>query len=130
MNRQSLILLLAALAAGAGIAYWHANRETSVSVRVPALSNVAQHGQAEFEKNCMVCHGKNAAGTRQGPPLVHKVYEPNHHSDKAFHRAVRKGVRAHHWPFGDMAPLEQVQQPQVDLIVRYVRELQRANGIF
>ena len=130
MNRQSLILLLAALAAGLGIAYWQANRDTGVAVRVPTLSAEAELGRAAFEKTCMACHGKNAAGTRNGPPLVHKVYEPNHHSVAAFHRAVRKGVRAHHWPFGDMAPLADVKPAQVDLIVRYVRELQRANGIF
>ncbi len=113
-----------------GIAYWQANRDTGVAVRVPTLSAKAELGRTAFEKTCMACHGKNAAGTRSGPPLVHKVYEPNHHSDTAFHRAVRKGVRAHHWPFGNMAPVADVKPAQVDLIVRYVRELQRANGIF
>ncbi|MGI9385088.1 MAG: c-type cytochrome [Methyloligellaceae bacterium] len=130
LDRQSLILLGAAVVAGLGIAYWHANRPTGVAVRVPALSAEAQLGRAMFERSCVVCHGPNASGTKSGPPLIHKVYESNHHSDQAFHRAVQKGVRAHHWPFGDMPPVGDVKPSEVNLIVRYVRELQRANGIF
>ncbi len=130
MNRQSLVLLLAALAAGLGIAYWQSGRDTRVTVRVPVLSAEATRGRIVFERSCLTCHGKNAAGTRNGPPLVHKIYEPDHHADTSFHRAVRKGVRAHHWPYGDMAPVADVKPAEVDLVVRYVRELQRANGIF
>ncbi len=59
------------------------------------------------------------------PPLVHKIYEPGHHADGAFLLAVSRGVRAHHWPFGDMPPVDGVSQEDVQKIVAYVRALQR-----
>jgi mono/diheme cytochrome c family protein len=42
---------------------------------------------------------------------------------------VRHGVRQHHWPFGDMPAQPQVTDEQLAQIIRYVRELQAANGI-
>jgi len=39
------------------------------------------------------------------------------------------GVRGHHWPFGDMPPVEGVTRGDVTMIIAYIRELQRANGI-
>jgi hypothetical protein len=68
-------------------------------------------------------------GTDNGPPLIHKIYEPNHHGDLAFQRAVRQGSRAHHWRFGDMPPQPQVTDADVSVIVKFIREIQRANGI-
>jgi len=101
-----------------------------VEVTVPALSGEASAGEALFNANCASCHGKNAAGQDGvAPPLVHVIYEPNHHGDAAFHIAAQRGVRAHHWPFGDMPPVEGVSDGEVDKIVAYVRTLQRANGI-
>ena len=89
---------------------------------------VAQ-GKTLFEQNCSVCHGPAGDGTTQGPPLVHIIYEPNHHADAAFVLAARNGVRAHHWRFGDMAPLPDVTDQMVLEIVGYVRWLQRQVGI-
>jgi hypothetical protein len=51
------------------------------------------------------------------------------HADIAFELAVRRGVRAHHWRFGDMPAAPSVLPSEVPPIVQYVRELQRANGI-
>lgn len=93
------------------------------------LSSPAQMGQIAFQENCVSCHGKKGAGTDQGPPLIHKIYEPSHHADFAFQRAAQQGVRAHHWRFGDMPPVEGVTDKQVEWITRYIREVQRANGI-
>lgn len=90
---------------------------------------MAEQGRIAFEATCAECHGVNGVGTENGPPLVHKIYEPNHHADLAFLRAVQFGVRAHHWPFGNMPPQPHVSTQQVADIVAYVRELQRANGI-
>lgn len=87
-------------------------------------------GEQLFDANCSVCHGQRAAGTRQGPPLVHVVYESSHHSDVAFYRAVQIGVRSHHWNFGDMSPVPGTSQDDVRQIVSYVRWLQREAGIF
>ena len=63
------------------------------------------------------------------PPLVHKIYEPSHHGDESFQRAAAVGVRAHHWSFGDMPAVEGITRGDVTMIVAYIRELQRANGI-
>jgi len=102
-----------------------------VEVSMPAeLSDQAQMGKRAYEAKCAECHGKNAAGQNGvAPPLVHKIYEPNHHSDVAFVMAAKNGVRAHHWKFGNMPPVEGLTDGDVKLIARYVRELQRENGI-
>ncbi len=86
-------------------------------------------GKELFELNCSSCHGPVANGSDLGPPLVDIIYEPGHHADVAFVLAVRNGVRAHHWRFGDMPPLPGVTEPMVQEIVGYVRWLQRQVGI-
>ena len=88
-----------------------------------------QPGEAKFNTLCARCHGPEGIGTKQGPPLVHKIYEPNHHGDAAFQRAAANGVRAHHWQFGDMPKIDGVKPEEVDQIVKYVRWLQRQAGI-
>lgn len=88
-----------------------------------------QAGEAKFNAHCAACHGPQATGTQQGPPLVHKIYEPNHHGDAAFLRAAELGVRAHHWEFGNMPKIEAVSSADVEQIIRYVRWLQRQAGI-
>jgi len=107
-----------------------ANSKPTVNVTVPQLDQVAKLGEADFNANCAQCHGKNAAGTGKGPPLIHRIYEPNHHGDFSFKRAVELGVRSHHWPFGNMPPQQQVKDFELARIVTYVRTLQKANGIF
>lgn len=102
-----------------------------VEVTVPELSLPARRGERLFDENCVTCHGGNAAGRDGiGPPLVHKIYEPGHHADGAFYLAAQQGVRAHHWPFGDMPAVGTVSISEVESIIAYVRELQRGNGIF
>ena len=102
----------------------------TVQVALPAsLSGLAADGRILFQRNCAACHGENAAGTGRGPPLVHDLYNPGHHSDDAFVAAAQMGVRSHHWPYGNMPPQTQVSEAQVRAIARYVRELQAANGI-
>ena len=88
-----------------------------------------QAGETTFNASCAACHGKQAAGTDHGPPLVHKIYEPNHHGDPAFQRAAANGVQAHHWEFGNMPKIDAVTPQDVDQIVKYVRWLQRQAGI-
>ncbi len=101
-----------------------------VSVIVPELSAAEKQGEIAFNDNCAQCHGENAAGQDgDAPPFIHPIYRSGHHGDAAFFNAVANGVRAHHWPFGDMPPVEGVSPEDVDSIVTYVRALQRANGI-
>jgi cytochrome c len=102
-----------------------------VEVTLPqSLSNNAQIGKLAFDAKCAVCHGENGGGQDGvAPPLVHKIYEPSHHGDASFLLAAKNGVRAHHWRFGNMPSVEGVTDGDVKMIVAYVRELQRANGI-
>lgn len=96
----------------------------------PGLSQEARTGQQVFDTACAACHGTNAAGRAGiGPPLVHKIYEPSHHADMAFVLAVRNGVVAHHWSFGNMPPQPGLTEAETQAVITYVRELQRANGI-
>ncbi|WP_136635539.1 c-type cytochrome [Pseudooceanicola onchidii] len=108
-----------------------AEGEPIVSITVPdTMSADAMIGQRAFDATCAACHGTNASGKQGfGPPLVHKIYEPNHHADMAFQMAVQNGVRSHHWTFGDMPAQSGLTKADVGNIVAYVRELQRANGI-
>ncbi|MSU88477.1 c-type cytochrome [Rhodobacteraceae bacterium 2CG4] len=151
MNKM-LLAIVAFLLVGGFAVYWNATQTRQQSagqsmeppdtegipqgaplanVTIPAtLSAEAQMGKRGFEARCAECHGTNAAGQNGvAPPLVHKIYEPSHHSDMAFVSAVKNGVRSHHWSFGNMPPLEGLTTANVKMIARYVRELQRANGI-
>ena len=94
----------------------------------PVPAELAE-GERLFNDNCARCHGTLAVGTAAGPPLVHRVYEPSHHADIAFQRAVALGVPAHHWRFGNMPPVPGVDEAAVERITAYVRWLQREAGI-
>ncbi len=129
-----LVVLLSALIGGLpAMASNHekGEGEALVSVTVPDLTMPEQIGKALFEENCASCHGKNAAGQKDvAPPLIHIIYEPSHHGDISFLLAAKQGVRAHHWPFGDMPPVPEVSDAEVKRITQYIRAVQRANGIF
>jgi len=136
MNRRTLLIGIILLV-GAVLIYRSlqppervASGVAMANVVVPQLSAQALEGETLFNRSCAACHGKNAAGQDGvAPPLVHKIYEPNHHGDAAFHLAAKNGARAHHWQFGDMPPVDGITDPEIEKIVLYVRELQRANGI-
>ena len=140
------ILILAAALTVSGLTYvaWPKNGSNALNksdarvgntalaeVLLPsALSQSAQIGKRAFEAKCVACHGVNAAGqVGVAPPLVHKIYEPSHHGDESFQRAVSLGVRAHHWRFGNMPAVEGLTRGDVAMVATYIRELQRANGI-
>ncbi len=103
--------------------------DVSPSLSIPDFSTEQLAGKALFDANCATCHGDNAAGSEQGPPLVHRIYEPSHHGDQAFILAALNGVRAHHWQFGNMPPVKGVSESDVGKITNYIRTIQRANGI-
>lgn len=135
MTRKFIYLVIALLMAFS-IRQWN-SRQPGVEgtplaqVTVPKLSSAAMAGETLFNENCASCHGKNAAGIAgSGPPLVHIIYEPNHHGDRAFLIAAQRGVRAHHWPFGNMPPVEDITAQEVAKIIVYIRELQKENNIF
>ena len=109
---KSIIAVTSILVAGGiGYALWPTALQTTQSdasislengvlaeVLVPeTLSQNAQIGKLGFEAKCLVCHGVNAAGQDGvAPPLVHIIYEPSHHGDESFQRAVAMSVRGHH----------------------------------
>jgi mono/diheme cytochrome c family protein len=133
--RRSWPALLAIGSISAVLVYgiWHETPRRSPpalrEVVVPVLSPQARAGELAYVERCARCHGPRGAGSVSGPALVHSVYRPAHHADAAFLVAVRRGVRAHHWSFGDMPPQAEVTDREVADIIRYVRELQKANGI-
>jgi mono/diheme cytochrome c family protein len=86
-------------------------------------------GATLFASKCASCHGPNATGGDKGPPLLHRTYEPSHHGDDAFYRAVRQGVKSHHWSFGDMPPVAGVTDDEIAQIISYIRAGQAAIGI-
>jgi len=112
-----------------GESVWDRIPAKPVVVVVPELSEEARAGADVFDRRCSTCHGRNAAGSSAGPPLVHRVYRSAHHADVAFALAIQRGVRSHHWKLGDMPPQPGLSAREIETIVRYVRELQRANGI-
>ena len=106
------------------------NATGGASAAGAALSNMAREGEALFNANCAVCHGVNASGTVQGPTLMDRIYHPGHHADGSIRNAVRQGTPQHHWEFGNMPPVAGVSPDDVEKIICYIRELQRAQGIF
>jgi len=101
-----------------------------VSVSVPELSDAGRLGQSRFKTFCADCHGDSAGGSAKGPPLVHNYYHPGHHGDGAFFVAAKNGSRQHHWRFGDMPPVDGIEEADIAAILTFVREVQSANGIF
>jgi len=87
-------------------------------------------GESLFKVHCGPCHGLDAMGTDHGPPLIHPIYQPAHHSDASFYLAIRNGSRAHHWMFGDMPPVQGVSDDDSTRIVAYIRWIQHRAGIF
>jgi len=132
MNRTWIIGGLV-LAAAAAVGWINAGSRiattANTSVTLPDLSGTAAEGAELFTQYCVACHGESGGGSDAGPPLIHKIYEPNHHADQAFLVAALYGVRQHHWQFGNMPPVEGISQDEVIKIVSYVRAVQRANGI-
>ncbi len=99
-------------------------------VIVPELSVDGLQGASHFLGKCASCHGPYAGGTDKGPPLVHRLYHPGHHTDETFWRAIRSGSPQHHWSFGNMKPVEGVEDQHVPMIIQFVREIQKANEIY
>ena len=133
LRRGPILLVLAAALGVAGYFHFGGGEDGAgggAPIASGTLSARAQLGRKTYDANCTSCHGRNAAGQDgTAPPLVHVIYEPGHHGDESFQRAVARGVRAHHWRFGDMPPVEGLSRRDVVAIVAYVRELQQANGI-
>ena len=100
-------------------------QDTGIPEQDPTL--VAE-GDVLYQANCAECHGSDLRGTDKGPSHLSIVYEPGHHGDAAFALAVYRGVPQHHWPFGDMPPVEGLNDDDIARIIAFVRENQRLFG--
>ncbi len=124
-NTGKIALLIAATAVGLPVMAqtWQIPKPT------PGLMPNVTAGKTLFAKNCASCHGADLKGSKEGPPFLHPYYVPSHHGDAAFQLAVKNGVTAHHWRFGDMKPLPEVTPDEVAHITAFVRFRQRKAGI-
>ncbi|WP_455221160.1 c-type cytochrome [Kaarinaea lacus] len=121
-------ILLAALVCLFNLGFALASESTSVEApKVPFQYSL---GLQKYQKMCSGCHGKWLEGTKSGPPLMHPFYKPSHHADSTFYRAALQGVKAHHWQFGDMPPVQGATRQDLDVIVPFVRWLQREKGLY
>lgn len=96
----------------------------------PKMTPGLNLGKMNYEAFCASCHGMTAGGTDKGPTFISRIYHPGHHGDAAFLIAPKEGARAHHWQFGDMPPVRDVSEKQLETIIEYVRAVQRVNGLF
>jgi len=99
--------------------------EFNIPVQDPAL--VAE-GEVLYQASCATCHASNLEGTAVGPSHLSVIYNPEHHSDEGFRRAVLGGVQAHHWGFGDMPAITGLTDDDLVKIIAYIRENQRIKG--
>ena len=120
-----LIMAMAVAAVGCASGGGDGGGGASVPARAPDVDN----GAELYAASCALCHGERGVGTETGPPLVHIIYEPGHHSDASFRNAVKNGVAAHHWSFGNMPPRPELSDGDIDDVIAYVRALQREAGI-
>ena len=120
------IALVMALSAAGCASGDGANGGESVAVAEPDADN----GAALFAASCALCHGESGVGTQTGPPLVHRIYEPGHHSDDSFRNAMKNGVASHHWNFGNMPARPELSDGDIEDIIAYVRSIQREAGIY
>jgi len=89
----------------------------------------AGKGRNVFSANCALCHGNSGVGSDQGPPLIHKIYRPAHHSDYSIERAIKFGVKSHHWGFGNMAAIPSLSSENIKHVIAYIRQEQVNAGI-
>lgn len=100
-----------------------------VDVNVSQLTSIGLQGQKIFNATCANCHGENGSGSLDGPPLIHDIYNPGHHSNQAIISAIKNGSRQHHWIYGDMPAQPEITFSQIPAIITFIRETQNQNGI-
>ena len=102
----------------------------TVEVIAAELSEEAIQGEALFKANCPGVPRRERGGHEAGSAADSRHLQSGSPFGQGFLSGGRRlGVRAHHWPYGDMPPQPQVKEAEVALIIRYIRELQEANGI-
>ena len=94
----------------------------------PVESSTVDQGADVYAEACASCHGADLRGSDKGPSMLSIVYEPNHHTDDSFRNAIANGAPQHHWPFGDMEPVEGLSEDDVEAVITFVRAEQERRG--
>ena len=108
-----------------------ADPTSTTATQVPTSTSsapAAPDGAAVYQQFCAECHGADLRGTDKGPSQLSIIYEPNHHGDFAYRVAIREGTRAHHWGFGDMPPVEDISDLEIEKVISYIRAEQQRLG--
>ncbi len=92
------------------------------------IGSPVDRGAEVYAQSCASCHGTDLRGTEKGPSHLSIVYEPNHHTDDSFRNAIANGTPQHHWNFGDMEPVGELTDDDVDAVIAYVRAEQERLG--
>jgi mono/diheme cytochrome c family protein len=85
-------------------------------------------GAEVYANSCASCHGADLRGTDEGPSQLSIVYEPNHHPDDSYRSAIANGARQHHWSFGDMPPVEGLNEEEIEAVIGFIRSEQQRQG--
>ena len=102
--------------------------EAAARVRARSAPAEQERGRSLYSAACASCHGRYGEGREQGPPMLHPL-QARMHDDFAFERAVREGVRPHHYQLGTMPPVGDLSPEDVAAIVGYVRWMQEVAGL-
>ena len=129
--KTSKLFLLLATAALSQACSQPGKVDNKREVHTPPAGFIAdkEQGGQLFVEYCSQCHGRNGKGTKQGPPLIHKIYRNDHHSDMSFYKAAQLGTYQHHWHFGNMPPVKNISPEQTGHIIAYIRQEQHEAGI-
>jgi mono/diheme cytochrome c family protein len=122
--RSLFLIVVATLAATIGVAACSSDDPVSGT----ATGSLVDQGSAVYAESCASCHGSDLTGTDKGPSFLSIVYEPNHHDDGSFRRAIAQGAPQHHWDFGDMEPIRDLDDEDVDAVIAFVRAEQERRG--
>jgi mono/diheme cytochrome c family protein len=112
----------------AGVVLFGAGLSAACSGGETASGGGGGDGAKVYAAKCAECHGANLEGTSRGPSHLSRVYEPSHHSDAAFKRAILQGSPAHHWNFGDMPPVQGMSEGDITAVIAYIRGQQQSRG--
>ena len=94
---------------------------------IAALPAEAKAGHDTYLARCADCHGPRAEGTDRGPSLLHPAYRAEAMGDAAYRAAVRRGVRARLWGYGDMPAIPGVPGEELDAVIAFLRAVQAAS---
>ncbi len=144
-NKSTLLAAILLLNTACSLSMTNKDRLNVVTPPPEFIAN-EQKGELLYSEFCSECHGTIsnrksnrqanrelngesniiAAGTTQGPPLIHHIYKSDHHSDMFFYKAVQFGTYQHHWRFGNMPPVKNITPQQTGHIIKFIRVKQSA----